>query len=122
MRDPLLLLEDIRDACARIMRHVEGLSFEGFCADEKTLNAVLYNLVVIGEAVKKLPDSVRDRHGSVEWRKIAGMRDIVVHEYFGIVPEIVWDVACCKVPELLEQVRAILDIETARRERPDGPR
>jgi len=71
----------------------------------------VHNLAVIGEAVKRLPDDLKGRHPEVEWRKIAGLRDIVVHEYFGLDEEILWDVVQHKVPELLQAVERILASE-----------
>ena len=89
------------------------MDFETFKSDEKTKDAVVRNLGIIGEAVKRLPDTLRDRYPKVEWRKITGLRDIIVHEYFGVDEEILWDVVQNKVPELLNQVKRVLSIEDA---------
>ncbi|WP_041623384.1 DUF86 domain-containing protein [Spirochaeta thermophila] len=98
----------MRESCSRIIRYVRGLSFEAFRSDEKTVDAVLRNLAVIGEAVKHLPHDLKDRYPQMDWRKIAGLRDIIVHEYFGIDEDILWDVVKNKIPKLLESVEQIL--------------
>ncbi len=83
-RDLRICLEDIRTGCAKIHRYTRGLSLQSFRVDEKTVDAVLYNLAVIGEAVKHVPEDFRNRHLEVEWRKIAGLRDIILKsKWFG---------------------------------------
>jgi uncharacterized protein with HEPN domain len=77
-------------------------------SDKKTLHAVVRNLEVIGEAVKNVPTEVRDRHPAIPWQRIAGLRDILIHQYFGIDIDIVWDIVRNKLPELQQQVQAIL--------------
>ena len=110
-RDPGLFLDDIRESCEKVLRYTHGMDFEAFKSDEKTKDAVVRNLGIIGEAVKRLPDTLRDRYPKVEWRKITGLRDIIVHEYFGVDEEILWDVVQNKVPELLNQVKRVLSME-----------
>ena len=107
-RDFKLYLEDILEAVARIERYTAGQSFQQFSHDEKTVDAVVRNLEVIGEAVKRIPEEIRQKHPSMEWRKIAGLRDILVHEYFGIDAEIIWDIVQNKLPLLEQSVRSLL--------------
>jgi len=76
------------------------MSRSAFEADDRTKDAVLRNLELIGEAVKQLPDEARLLCPQIEWRRIAGLRDMLAHAYFGIDPDIVWDVVCTKVPGL----------------------
>ena len=71
-----LYLEDILTSSAKVIRYTQGMNFEQFIADERTFDAVVRNLQIIGEAVKNIPTQIRDRYTEVEWRKIAGLRDI----------------------------------------------
>ncbi len=100
-RDHRLFLENMATACERIMRYCEELTFEQFRSDEKTFDAVVRNLEVIGEAAKRLPVEIRNRHPEVEWRRIAGLRDVIAHGYFALEPELLWDVVVTNVPQLL---------------------
>lgn len=110
-RDYRFFLEDIKLACEKIIRYIQSLEEEQFFEDEKTYDAVVRNLTVIGEAVKNIPQEVRNRHPQTEWRKIAGFRDIAVHEYFGIDQEILWDILQNEVPSLLSRIKIILSQE-----------
>ena len=108
-RDSRVYLEDILEATRKITVYTGSLSKSAFLEDEKTLDAVVRNLEVIGEAVKKLPENLRAKHSAVEWKKIAGLRDILIHEYFGLDAEIVWDIVQNKVPALDREVRTMLN-------------
>lgn len=107
-RDSKVYLEDILEATRKIMLYTSSLSKAEFLEDEKTIDAVVRNLEVIGEAVKQLPEDLRAQYSAVEWKKIAGLRDILIHEYFGLDTEIVWDIVQNKVPALDREVRAML--------------
>lgn len=110
-RDILVYLDDIQESCKKVLRYTRDMNHKQFIQDDKTYDAVVRNLEIIGEAVKHVPENFRHRYPDVEWRKIAGLRDIVAHVYFGINDEIVWDVVENKIPQLLEQISGILEQE-----------
>lgn len=87
----------------------EGLSFDVFAADETLRRAFVRSLEIIGEAAKNLPDDFRSAHPSVEWRAMAGMRDRLIHDYFGVDFELVWDVVQARVPVLRDQIGSLLE-------------
>lgn len=88
----------------RVVEYVGAMSKDEFFDDSKSVDAVMHNLAIIGEAAKKIPADVRRRYPSVEWKKMAGLRDIVVHDYFGIDEDIIWDVVTVRMPELKRQI------------------
>jgi uncharacterized protein with HEPN domain len=89
----------------------EGLSLEAFSADETLRRAFVRSLEIVGEAVKKIPDDFRAAHPSVQWRAMAGMRDRLIHGYFGVDYELVWDVVRNRIPALRAQIAALLELD-----------
>ncbi len=106
-RNLALYLEDILNSIAKIQRYTANMTRQSLVSDDRTFDAVVYNLQIIGEAVKNIPKDVRDRYPQIEWRKIAGLRDIVAHAYFSIDDEIVWDVISNKLPDLASKIAAL---------------
>ena len=101
-------LKDILEAIARIQRYVSGLSESEFLGHTEKQDAVLRNLEVIGEAVRSIPSDMRRKYKQVEWSQIAGTRDKLIHHYFGVNWEIVWNVVQEKLPALRADVQRIL--------------
>jgi len=110
-RDFRLCLDDIRTAAEKVLRFTQGYDLRKFLDDEKTFDAVVRNLEIIGEAAKHIPPEIRQRYPQIEWRQITGLRDVVAHEYFGLDEDILWDVIQNRVPKLLDYVRYILSRE-----------
>jgi uncharacterized protein with HEPN domain len=107
-RDERLYLEDIQLSCRKILQYIEGFDFEAFIMDDRTYDAVIRNLEIIGEAARHVPETIQNKHPEVEWRAMAALRNIVAHEYFGVKDEIIWDILNQKLGPLLISVDAII--------------
>lgn len=107
-RDPDYV-SDLREAMQRITAYTGGLSYQQFMEDSRTQDAVVRNIEVIGEAVKRLSSSLKKQHPAIPWKDMAGMRDKVIHHYFGINYDIVWTVASEEIPKLLPSIASVLE-------------
>lgn len=106
-----MYLEDMNLAMERIAEYTQGFSLSKFKEDYKTVDAVIRNFEIIGEASKNLPNEIKKKHPKVPWSEMYVLRNKVSHEYFGIDYEIIWDVATNYLPENKKQIEVILDIE-----------
>lgn len=111
MRPERLYLQDIIEAADNVTVHLGGRPRDQFLGDRTVRAAVLHELTVIGEAAARLPSEFRTRHPEIPWPKIVAFRNLVVHEYFGLDWPIVWDTATKLVPELHQQIAAVLSSE-----------
>jgi uncharacterized protein with HEPN domain len=100
--------KDIVDAIQNIEEYTRGFGYEEFRVNKLVKDAVIRNLEVIGEAVKNLPEEVGQKFPETNWRKIAGLRDILIHRYFEVDTELIWDIVKNELPNLKAKVSAIL--------------
>jgi len=114
-RTSKLYLQDMVECCENAKEYTGGMSFNEFSGDKKTIDAVVRNLEIIGEAVKNIPDDTLQTKSEIEWKKVARFRDIIVHHYFKVDLEVVWDVVQNRLPELKTAVGKML-IEITKRE------
>ena len=103
-----IYLDDILECCGKIERFTAGMTQADFVADELVYDAVIRNLEIIGEAAKQIPDEARNSISQIEWRRVAGLRDVLIHAYFNIEDDILWDVIRSKVPGLRQNIQDYL--------------
>jgi uncharacterized protein with HEPN domain len=104
-----LRLLDIIEAIDNIAVYTHGMSFEAFLNDNKTKDAVVRNIEIIGEAARALEPAIKRKHASIPWNDIIGMRNIIVHVYFGVLPKVIWDIVTTELPKLKIQAQTIYD-------------
>lgn len=106
-KDFNVYLKDILDSINDVLNFIGDMSFDEFEKDRKTFNAVVRSLEIIGEAAKHIPENLRVQYPAVPWKKMSGMRDKLIHEYFGIDAELVWEVAVSDLPKIKPHIEKI---------------
>jgi uncharacterized protein with HEPN domain len=106
-REPTLLVEDIIESANKILEYTSNLTFQEFTADSKTIDAVIRNFEIIGEAANKLPEDFKEIHSNIDWHRIRGFRNRIVHDYFGIDYSIVWEIKESFLPNLITTLKSL---------------
>jgi uncharacterized protein with HEPN domain len=114
-RDYILFLADILDAIEKIERYTKDLSFEGFRKNDMAADAIVRNFEIIGEAAKNVPGRLKRKYPFVEWKEAIGFRNVLIHDYFGIDLEAVWDTVRKNIPSLRSNIMKVV-----RAEQPDA--
>lgn len=111
MKKSIVFIKHMRDSIEEIESFIEGVSEEDFLNNKEKQNAVIRSIEVLGEAAKNVSEDIRKKYPKIEWKKISGMRDKLIHHYFGINEEIIWDAVHYDLPKLKKEIKLILKKE-----------
>ncbi|MDE1890846.1 MAG: DUF86 domain-containing protein [Planctomycetota bacterium] len=106
-REDTAIIQDMKEAIDRIMSYTSGMEYDSFLQDNKTQDAVIRNIEILGEASKSLSNETREKYPHIPWKDIAGTRDKLIHDYFGVNIDIVWDIVKNEIPTLSAQLKDI---------------
>ena len=107
-RDWRFRVRDILTAVLAIADYTDGMTYESFVADARTMDAVIRNLMTMGESIRWIPELILEAHPEVPWRLMRGVRNVVVHEYFGVDPSVLWETVRGDLPPLVAKLEAVL--------------
>lgn len=110
-RDFILFIEDILEAINKIETYTQGMSFQEFCTNSMAIDAVIRNFEVIGEAAANIPEKITEKYTDCEWKEAIGFRNILIHNYFGIDIEAVWDTLMNNIQPLKRHIKEVLERE-----------
>lgn len=106
MRDYRLYFEDLLESLSKIEAYTAGFTFKKFAKDQKTIDAVVRNFSIVGEATRQLPDVIKAKYPDIEWKAMIDFRNVIIHEYFGVDHEILWDIIQTKLPPLKKKLKS----------------
>ena len=106
-RNAELFLADMLESAAKIEEYTSGMNYESFIQDSKTVDAVVRNFDIIGEAAGRIPEDFKDAHAQIDWHRIRGFRNRIIHHYFGIDLSIIWQIKETFLPDLVQQLKSI---------------
>ncbi len=104
-----LFISDIMDAITKIENYIEDLDYDSFAQSNMVIDAVVRNLEIIGEAARNIPNDAKERYPDIPWKRMVGLRNIVIHEYFGVDLDNVWKIIKENIPEVKPDIMKILD-------------